>query len=53
MTGGSFGNRYLLEFVEGIEGSSLELSLWLEMTWDGQMESPKLVAFVHFSASLL
>lgn len=53
VAGGSSGGESRLRFVEGIEGSPVELSLWPDTTWAGRMEGPKLIAFLHFSASLL
>lgn len=40
-------------FVFGIEESPVELFVWLEMTWAGRAEGPKLVAFLYFSTLLL
>lgn len=45
--------NYQFGFIGGVEESSSEVSVWLEMTWVGWIEGLKFVAILHFSATLL
>lgn len=53
VTMGFVGGNYQFGSIRGVEESQLEVSLWPETIWAGQMKGPKLVIFLHFSTLLL
>lgn len=47
-----FSGVSLLRFVEGVERSPLELSMWMVTAWAGHTDADKMATSLHFFALL-